>query len=61
MKNNCKECDGDNYTLGYCCNGYQCGCMAQPVTITRCKTCNADGEKDPGIRLKDILPYLEEV
>jgi hypothetical protein len=57
----CKECDGDNYVLGYCCSGYQCGCMAQPVTITRCKDCNNDGSKKPSDRLTDILPYLEEV
>ncbi len=42
----CRSCDDDHYILHGCCDGRECGCMGQPVSMSVCMDCNHDGKKE---------------
>lgn len=55
----CSYCDDEHYLLQGCCDGRECGCMGQPVSMTVCKECNADGNKPIGDYVASFAPYIE--
>ncbi len=58
---NCNECGDEHYILIGCCNGYQCGCMGQPVNITNCKKCNPEGDKPIKGSLSEYAEIFEYI
>lgn len=55
----CTECKDEHYKLHGCCNGHECGCRAEPVLITNCKTCNPAGDKPMPDYVKKYAKYIE--
>jgi len=55
----CSYCDDEHYILQGCCDGRECGCMGQPVSMTVCKECNEDGNKPIGNYVASFAPYVE--
>ena len=59
-KDDCEKCHGENFILLGCCDGLECGCEGQPVSVTNCKTCNPDGLAEMGeyVAHYDHLEYV---
>lgn len=57
----CKKCHGDNYILLGCCDGRECGCQGQPVSITNCPDCNPYGKEKPSDYINEWINKLEYV
>ena len=57
----CKKCDGEGYILGGCCNGFECGCRGQPVSLTNCKACNPDASAPLSAYMAEYADYVEYV
>ena len=53
----CSHCGDEHYLLQGCCDGRECGCMGQPVAVSVCTNCNADGKKQAQSNLKYSTAY----
>lgn len=55
----CAECNGDRYILIECCDGRECGCMGQPVSMENCTACNPNGDAGGSEYIRQYADKIE--